>query len=167
MSEEISTNVNIDASSLDKKSEEVAVQILNTEALDEAKDLTAIFNLNTQKRNVLRVLKMNSLLDKVTDQMVERFEKYPNNFTNDDLLRYMQVAENSIEKANQQLRMVKETPAIQLIQNNQINLNTSVSALDRESRQKVTETVQAILKNMHNETNKDTSVIDVTPKDVE
>ena len=80
---------------LDNKNNEIAQKILDAETVEETKDLTALFNLNSQKRNVLRVLKMNNLLDKVTDQIIERFEKNPNLFTNEDLLRYMQVTENA------------------------------------------------------------------------
>ena len=61
--------------SLDSKNENIAQQIIDASTVEETRDLTALFNLNTQKRNVLRVLKMNNLLDKVTDQMIERFEK--------------------------------------------------------------------------------------------
>lgn len=133
------------ATSLDSKTKDLAQQILDTDDIDKVKDLTNLFNLNIQKRNVMRVVKMNELLDNVTDKVAERFEKTPDNFTNDDLLKYMQVTENSIEKANKNLNLVEETPAIQLQQNNQVNINIGTS-LDRESRVKVTDAVQAILK---------------------
>lgn len=133
------------ATSLDSKTKDIAQQILDTDDIDKVKDLTNLFNLNIQKRNVMRVVKMNELLDNVTDKVAERFEKTPDNFTNDDLLKYMQVTENSIEKANKNLNLVEETPAIQLQQNNQVNINIGTS-LDRESRTKVTDAVQAILK---------------------
>lgn len=133
------------ATSLDSKTKDIAQQILDTDDIDKVKDLTNLFNLNIQKRNVMRVVKMNELLDNVTDKIAERFEKTPDNFTNDDLLKYVQVTENSIEKANKNLNLVEETPAIQLQQNNQVNINIGTS-LDRESRVKVTDAVQAILK---------------------
>lgn len=135
----------LSVTSLDGKTKDIAQQILDTDDVDKVKDLTALFNLNIQKRNVMRVVKMNELLDNVTDKVAERFEKTPDNFTNDDLLKYMQATENSIEKANKNLNLVEETPAIQLQQNNQVNINIGTS-LDREGRAKVTDAVQAILK---------------------
>ena len=149
---------------LDNKNNEIAQKILDAETVEETKDLTALFNLNSQKRNVLRVLKMNNLLDKVTDQIIERFEKNPNLFTNEDLLRYMQVTENAIDRANKNLNMVEETPPIQLLQQNQVNININ-QGLNRESRQRVIETVQAILNGSQNNSAED--VIDVTPVDEE
>lgn len=149
---------------LDSKNNEIAQKILDAETVEETKDLTALFNLNSQKRNVLRVLKMNNLLDKVTDQIIERFEKNPNLFTNEDLLKYMQVTENAIDRANKNLNMVEETPPIQLLQQNQVNININ-QGLNRESRQRVIETVQAILNSSQNNSTED--IIDVTPVDEE
>jgi hypothetical protein len=92
----------------------------------------------------MRVNKMNDLLDKVTDQVIERFEKRPDNFSNDDLIKYMQVTENAIDRANKNLNLVEETPAIQLMQNNQVNINID-SGLDRDGRERVMDAVRAIL----------------------
>ena len=149
---------------LDSKNNEIAQKILDAETVEETKDLTALFNLNSQKRNVLRVLKMNNLLDKVTDQIIERFEKNPHLFTNEDLLKYMQVTENAIDRANKNLNMVEETPPIQLLQQNQVNININ-QGLNRESRQRVIETVQAILNSSQNNSTED--VIDIIPVDEE
>ena len=129
---------------LDQQTAEIAQQIMNETDVDKVKDLTNLFNLNAQKRNVARVLKMTDLLDQVTDQVLTRFERTPDNFSNEDLIKFMQVTENSIEKASKNLGQVGQTPAIQYQQNNQVNINIGDS-LNRESRQKVTDAVQAIL----------------------
>ena len=130
---------------LDTQTREIAQKILDEQDVDKVKDLTTIFNLNAQKRNVMRVIKMNDLLDKVTDKVMERFEKTPDNFSNDDLLRYMQVTETAIDRANKQLNLVDETPPIQLQQNNQINVSI-VDSLDRDARERVADVVKSILK---------------------
>ena len=134
---------------MDSRTQKIAQEILDTEEIDKIKDLTNLFNLNTKKRNVMRVLKMTQLLDSVTDKVIERFEKTPDNFSNEDLLKYMQVTENAIDKANKNLDMVEETPAIQFQQNNQVNINID-KGLNRDSRAKVTEAVEAILKKLQN-----------------
>ena len=154
------------SNSLDEKNEKLAQKILNANTLDETKDLTALFNLNIQKRNVLRVLKMSNLLDKVTEQIIERFEKAPNNFTNEDLLKYMQVTENAIDRANKNLNQIEETPAIQLMQNNQVNINIDNSSIDRESRIRITETVQKILNNLQ-QAPQENNVIEVIPQEIQ
>ena len=130
---------------IDQQTAQIAQQIMDETDVEKVKDLTNLFNLNAQKRNVARVLKMTNLLDQVTDQVLTRFERTPDNFSNEDLIKFMQVTENSIEKANKALGQVEETPAIQLQQNNQVNINIGDS-LNRESRQRVTDAVQALLK---------------------
>lgn len=140
----------LDLKPLDNQTREIAQQILDEDDIDKIKDLTTLFNVNAQKRNVMRVLKMNALLDKVTDQVVDRFEKTPDNFSNDDLLKYMQMTENAIDRANKNLNLVEEAPPIQLTQNNQVNINV-YKGLNRESRMKVAETVQAIMENVKKE----------------
>lgn len=134
----------IDVSPIDTQTTELAQRILDETDVDKVKDLTNLFNLNTQKKSVVRVLKMMDLMDRVTDQVITRFERTPDNFSNEDLIKFMQVTENSIDKANKSLSQVEQTPAIQYQQNNQVNINIG-EGLNRESRQRVTDAVQSIL----------------------
>lgn len=138
---ELSTKLNL--APLDNQTTQIAQQILDEQDVNKVKDLTALFNLNAQKRSVMRVIRMNELLDNVTDRVIERFEKTPDNFSNDDLIKYMQVTEAAIERANKQLNLVDETPAIQLQQNNQVNVNI-IDSLDRDSRERVADALKAI-----------------------
>lgn len=140
--ENITTPV-LDLAPLDARTKDIAQQILDEADVDKVKDLTALFNLNAQKRNVMRVIKMNELLDKVTDSVIERFEKTPHNFSNDDLIKYMQVTETAIERANKQLNLVDETPPIQL-QQNQVNVNI-IDNFDRESRARIADAIRDAL----------------------
>lgn len=128
---------------LDESNSHLAQQIIDEQDVDKVKDLTHMFNLNQAKKNVLRVIKLNSLLDKVSDQMLERFTKQPEAFSNSDLLSYMQVTQSAIDRANKALNLVDETPAIQINQVNNINVN---EGLDRESRERIKDAVNAILK---------------------
>ena len=167
MSEKKNNNKNeqqdlqIVSSSLEEKTKEIAADLLQEEDLEKVKDLTNLFNLNSRKKNVVRVMKMDKLLDKVTDQVVERFEKTPDNFSNEELLKYMQAAENSIDKANKNLNLVDETPAIQLLQNNQVNISLG-EEIDRDSRNRILAAVNAFLNNsQENNSQENNSVISV------
>lgn len=51
------------------------------------------------KKNALRVLKLNDLLDQVSDKMMERFEKRPEEFSHRDLIDYMNTVSTTIERA--------------------------------------------------------------------
>lgn len=134
----------IDMIPLSTETNKLAQEIVNEQDIDKVKSLTTSFNLNQAKKNVLRVLKLNSLLDKVTDQMLDRFEDHPDEFSNTDLINYMQTVQGAIDKANKSLNLVNETPAIQI---NQVNVNTeSKPVFDKDSRDKIREAVLSIRK---------------------
>lgn len=145
MSEEIIVNTQ----TLDEKTTQIAQTIINEEDVDKIKDLTHLFNLNQAKKNVLRVMKLNGLLDTVSDKIIERFEKYPDNFSSADLLNYLQVTQNAIEKANKNLSLVEDTPVIQVNHNNQVNLNI-IDSYDRDSKERVMEFIKSVLAQSNN-----------------
>lgn len=142
--EEFSREDIIDMLPVSKESSKIAQDIVNETDDSRIKQLTQLFNLNQAKKNVLRVLKLNCLLDKVSDQMLERFEKRPGEFSNADLLNYMTVTQNAIDRANKSLNLVNDMPAIQINQVNNTIVN-SEDTLDRESKERIMDAVNAIL----------------------
>ena len=141
--------------------EKTAQSILDENDLDKVKDLTHLFNLNQAKKNVVRIMKLNGLMDTVADKIIERFEKYPDNFSNAELLSYLQVTQNTIEKASKSLELIDETPAIQFNNNTQVNVSI-IDSLDRESKARGADVIRSILnsKNVNIEDNKNEVVID-------
>ena len=129
---------------IDNQSKQLAQYILDESDVEKVKELTQLFNLNQAKKNVLRVMKLNGLLDTVSDKIIDRFDKFPDNFSNDDLIKYLQVTQTAIEKANKNLSLVDDTPVIQVNHNNQLNVNIS-ETLDRDSRERVLAFVKAAL----------------------
>lgn len=133
----------LDIIPLDNSNREIVQKIIDEKDINNLKNLSYLFNLNQAKKNVLRVLKLNNLLDRVSDQMIERFEKRPGEFSNNDLLNYFNVTQNAIDRANKSINLVDETPAIQF---NQLNVNLKEEdILDKESRERVKDAVKAIM----------------------
>ena len=134
---------------LDSQTAKVTNELIEEQDLDKVKNLTKLFNLNQAKRNAIRVMKLNSLLDKVSDQMIERFDKKPGEFSNKELLDYMSVVQSTIDRANKSIELVDQTPAIVINQqNNQVNIDNS-PVLDRESRMRVVEAVKGIMSTLN------------------
>lgn len=129
---------------LDLKTSQIAQDIIKEDNVDTIKDLTHLFNLNQAKKNVIRLMKLNGLLDTVSDKIIERFEKYPDNFSNEDLIKYLQVTENAIDKANKNLSLVDDTPIIQVNHNNQVNVNL-IDTCDKESKERILDFVNSVL----------------------
>lgn len=162
MDELLSVDEVINLIPLDNKSKELASKIIEEEDLDTVKNLTKAFNLIQAKKNTLRVLKLNSLLDNITENMVSRFENRPGEFSNTDLINYMNIVQNAIDRANKSLQLIDETPAIQV---NQVNINTAEDLLDKDSRSRVAAAVSAILEKIKDkELNKD-DIVDIIDED--
>lgn len=133
---------------INTKVESIANQIIKEDDYKKVRDLTDLFNLMQAKKNALRILKLTGLLDKIDDQIIKRFEMSPDNFSNKDLLDYLQIIQTTITKANENLNNTKEISITPIQQNNQVNINI-INQLDRESRDKVADTVKFLLKQMN------------------
>lgn len=130
----------ISSLSLDKKSEEIVKLIVEENDSEKLKNLITLFNSNQSKKDIVRNNTFSILLDKISMQMLDRFEKNPNAFSNKDLIDYL----NAIKNAKSSKVDFEDVPSIQ--NNTQINVAVVDSGLNRESRERVVETVQAILK---------------------
>lgn len=135
------TELNIDK--LNEESKTIANQIIDEQTYEKVKDLTDLFNVNQAKKNLTRIVRLNTLFDIVSDQMLERFSKNPNNFSNADLLNYLQVTQTAIEKSNKILNQIDNIPPISIQQNN-VNI-TLEDELSRDQRTNIAEAVKAIL----------------------
>ena len=126
--------------------QEIVDKIISETDPNAVKDLTQLFNMNLSKKSLVRLLKLNDLYDKVNDQAIERFEKRPDEISNKDLLDYMQVLQNSIEKAQRNLQGIGEQPTIQITQNtNTVNIGNDATKITKESKDRVFDFVRKVI----------------------
>lgn len=116
-------------------------EIMTSDDADELSDIIDIFNLNLQKKNLIRNKKLNDIQDKVVERMLEKIESEPWEFSNDDLIKFHKVIQETISKSPNIDKA--EIPLIQV--NQQINVNSP--NFDRESRAKILSAVNDILNN--------------------
>lgn len=141
---------------LDKKSEELVTKIVNEEDSDKLKDLVSLFNVNQSKKNIVRADIYSRLLDKISIQMVERLDKKSGEFSNKDLLDYLTAVRTAIDKSD----IAPENINMPIIQNNtQVNVNID-SGLNRESKERIIDSVRAILERAKN----NNQIIDIDEK---
>ena len=114
--------------------------ILSETDLDNLNDIINLFNISLRKRDLVRNSKLSETQDKIVEQISNRVAEQPDNFSNDDLLKYYKTIQDSLVKSNTSLDDIK-TPTIQL--NQQININND--EFDRESRMRIIDTVSKIL----------------------
>ena len=124
-------------------------KIIDSQTKEELQNHLDLFNLAQSKNNVLRVIKLNDLLQKVEDQAIERFNKRPDQISNRELLEYLQVVSTQIEKSQKTVNeTINEKPLIQITNNkNELNIQTGPT-LNAESREKVIDAFSMIMKQL-------------------
>lgn len=136
--------------------------ILEEENLDDLNDIVKLFNISLKKKDLVRNSKLSEAQDKIVDQITTRVSERPDNFSNEDLLKYFKTIQDSLTKMDGSLDDVK-VPTIQL--NQQINIGQE--EFDRDSRKKIIETVNKVLA-LAKETSQDIEdVIDLDEGDIE
>lgn len=108
-------------------------------------DLVALFNQNQSKKTMLRLLNQNKLFDKVLEQVLARFEKCPDEFSNQDLLNYMKVVQDSITNSQKTLQPQTKEVDTPLIKITQVNNTTNDTQLSKESQERIVSIVEQLL----------------------
>lgn len=147
--------------SLTTSPEEMVDSILEETNVDDLNDIIKLFNINLKKRNLIRSSKLSEVQDKVVEQIAARVEDRPDNFSNDDLLKYYKTIQETLNKADVSLD-TSDVPTIQV--NQQINVGTD--EFDRESRKRILDTVNQILRSSRNTSEVVEEVIDVEEGDI-
>ena len=131
---------------LNKESLELIGQIIAETDEQRAKDLTYLFNVNQNKKTMVRVNKLSDLLDTITDQALARFTARPDEISNKELFDGLKTVQDLIERGQKQVAGPIEAPLIQVNnQTNEVNFGTSGSTLNRDSRERVKTAVLGLL----------------------
>lgn len=124
--------------------EELNERILTETNIEEFDKIKSIFDLNIKKKEILRLSKLNDLQDLTIEEMSKRLSKKSGEFSNQDLIGYFKIIQETINKSDTSLDNV-DVASIKVIQN-QLNINVNKEEeLDRESKTKVIEAIRSIL----------------------
>lgn len=121
------------------------------EAVGEAKtqreltDLTALFNANLAKTEMVRAGRQSDLLDKVIEHAAERIENNADALTDKDILGYMAALQAGLSKSKETFNRDMQANPIVLVNHSEVNVNASGDGLDRDSRERVMDAVRSIL----------------------
>ena len=150
MDENMDENTSIE---ITDDSQELVEKILLEQNPDELKKLTALFNAAQSKKNIVRSLRFNELLDTICDEMQSRFSTNPYGIDNDQIIKWLKSVQGIVDKNNAYVESINDTPMIQknIQVNNTINL---IDSMSKESKDRVAEVVKNIL--LQNEEDIDT-----------
>lgn len=149
--DDIDNKVDVALASVPLNKEEKAIvdDIVKADTKEQLAAQFDLFNINQSKKNALRIIKLNTLLDKVEDQAIARMTKRPDMVSNRELLDYMTVVSNQIDRANKQIDTLKETPSISLKQENKTEVNITVGQVDHEGKERVIDAISALIKQLN------------------
>jgi hypothetical protein len=144
---------------LSTESKALITQIINETDEQKTRDLTQLFNINQNKKTMVRVDKLSELLDTITDQALHRFTSRPDEISNKELFDGLKIVQDLIERGQKQVLGVGETPLIQVNQQtNEVNFGNTSSNLSRDSRERVKSVVLGLLESIS---------VNQTPLDIE
>lgn len=125
---------------VDKSLTKLEKQLIKEDNIDDINRIVDLFNLNLQKKNIIRSAKLSDVQDKVVDQILQRIDLEPEEFSNDDLIKYHKIIQETLDKTDTTMDNVK-TPTIQI--NQQVNVDKIM--FDSDSRKRILSAVQDIL----------------------
>lgn len=136
----------INADDLNQESLALINQIIAESDIEKTKDLTHLFNINQNKKTMIRIDKLSGLQDHLVDQFARRIAERPDEISNKELMDGIRIVQDIIERGQKQVEGVAQTPLIQFNQqNNSVNLGDSSTQLNKESRDRVKNAVLSLL----------------------
>jgi hypothetical protein len=130
---------------LETTTDNIVADIMATDDPENIKQLITDFNITQSKKNILRILKLNNLLDLVTEETLKRYKKCPDEVSNKELTDCMTVVSEQLEHSQKIVDSITEKPAIQVNQQkNEVNINVAPT-LTKDQKENVIDIVTKIL----------------------
>ena len=153
--------VAVDTSDLNAESLNILNQIIAAEDIDKTKDLTYLFNINQNKKTMVRIDSLSNLQDKLVGLLSSRVTERPDEMSNQEVMQALKVVQDIIERGTKQITGQNEQPLIQINQQtNSVNVGDEAAGLNRDSRDKVRRAIMSILDNVKDTANTDTEIIE-------
>lgn len=153
--------VAVDTSDLNAESLNILNQIIAAEDIDKTKDLTYLFNINQNKKTMVRIDSLSNLQDKLVGLLSNRVTERPDEMSNQEVMQALKVVQDIIERGTKQITGQNEQPLIQINQQtNSVNVGDEAAGLNRDSRDKVRRAIMSILDNVKGATNTDAEIIE-------
>ena len=143
----------VNAEDLNRESLTLINQIIAESDIEKTKDLTHLFNINQNKKTMIRIDKLSGLQDNLVDQFAKRISERPDEISNKELMDGIRIVQDIIERGQKQVEGVNQTPLIQFNQqNNSVNIGEGAPQLNKESRDRVKNAVLSLLSGLNKPT---------------
>lgn len=132
-------------STLKKNEREIINNIIEAKDKNELEKQFGLFNLNQSKKDALRIIKLENLLDKVENQTIARFENRPDQISNKELLDYLQVVSAQIDRSQKKVDDLSNKDIVVTAPiNSTVNINVG-QQITQEDKEATLDAVRSIM----------------------
>lgn len=152
---------------LNQESMELLGKIIASTDEKQTQDLTYLFNVNQNKKTLVRMDKLSGLQDGLVDQFVKRIQERPDEISNKELMDGLRIVQDIIERGQRQVSGVDQQPLIQFNQqNNSVNIGgENLTDLNRESRDRVKNAVLGLLSGLSVPAQQESTPVEIIEED--
>ena len=135
---------------LKQNEKEIIANIVNAQTKDELQKQFDLFNLTQSKKNAVRITKITDLMSDVEDEIYRRFHKRPDQISNKDLLEFLQVLSNQVDRSQKNVDSLENKDLIRKMADGVSKPNTDVTInlgtnLDKDTKDNAMLAVKEIL----------------------
>ena len=123
---------------------ELETLLMNENDPDKIQDIVDLFNVNLRKRDIVRSVKLSEAQDRVVDQMLDRVTHEAEGLSTKEIIMYHDTIQKTLDKSTTN---ISNMPQIQI---NNINVQDEAPKFNKESRSKIVNAVNTIIKQSQN-----------------
>ena len=145
--EEISSNkalTPLDTAEVSRKLEELTRDFIYSDNASETQAILEKYNAYLVKKSAIRTGKLEALYDEIVEQMLLRFKHRGGEFSNKDLLDYLNSVQTAIEKSANRLNNTDEAPVQFGNPSTQVNINV-LDGFTHEQKTNIADAIKSII----------------------
>jgi len=143
-SSESNALIAINTDDLNQESLAILNQIIAESDVEKTKDLTYLFNVNQNKKTMVRMDNLSKLQDLLVSEYSRRIEERPDEISNQEIITSLKTIQDILERGQKTITAEPEKPLIQI--NTQTNnIGDGAASLTRDSRKKVEDAVLSLI----------------------
>lgn len=168
-SDNVNALVEIDTLGLNAESLDLLNQLIAEQDVNKAKDLTYLFNINQNKKTMVRLDRLSGLQDKLVSLLFKRVEERPDEIPTQEVMQALKIVQDIMDRGLKQVTGTEQAPLIQINQqDNSVNVGKGITNAPRESRERVKNAILEVLNSIQpsNDTEEtEDSVVDFTAEE--
>ena len=143
-SSETNALIAINTEDLNQESLTILNQIIAESDIEKTKDLTYLFNVNQNKKTMVRMDNLSKLQDLLVNEYSRRIAEKPDEISNQEIIASLKTIQDILERGQKTIVAEPEKPLIQI--NTQTNnIGDGAAGLSRDSRKKVESAVLSLI----------------------